>query len=117
MDTSGYVQPTASPYGQFHPSSASTVPVSRFVPDAYKYWPAASTSSAIRLDQSGAIGGFAPTPLQPQPRYQLQQYAPDSALRGIAADDKSLQETWQSYMNKVWSFFFSLLEYLVVKIY
>ena len=108
MDTTtNYVQPTATSYGQFHPSSASAVPVSHFVPDAYKYWPAASTSFAIPLEQAGAIGGFAPTSLQPQLRYQHQQYTPDSALRGIAADDRSLQETWQSYMNKVWSSVFS----------
>ncbi len=117
MDTTtGYVQPTTTSYGQSHPSSASAVPTSHFVPDAYKYWPAASTSFAIPLEQSGAIGGFAPTPLQPQPRYQHQQYSPDSALRGIAADDRSLQETWQSYMNKVWISVFPLLEYLVTEI-
>jgi len=28
-------------------------------------------------------------------------YTPESALRGIAADDRGLQETWQSFMNKV----------------
>ena len=116
MDTStNYVQPTATSYGQFHPSSASAVPVSHFVPDAYKYWPAASTSFAIPLEQSGAIGGFAPTPLQAQPRYQHQQYTPDSALRGIAADDRSLQETWQSYMNKVWSSVFPYLSIWLLK--
>jgi len=32
-----------------------------------------------------------------------QQYTPERALRGIAADDHSLQETWQSFMNKVGS--------------
>ena len=32
---------------------------------------------------------------------QQQRYTPEGALRGIAADDHSLQETWQSYMNKV----------------
>ena len=35
-------------------------------------------------------------------------YTPDAALRGIAADDPRLQETWQTYMNSVrifrWSF-------------
>ncbi|KAG6889396.1 hypothetical protein C0992_005480, partial [Termitomyces sp. T32_za158] len=34
---------------------------------------------------------------------QNQQYTPDGVLRGIAADDTSLQETWQSYMYKVGS--------------
>jgi hypothetical protein len=34
-------------------------------------------------------------------QYQHQHYTPEGALRGIAADDSSLQETWQSYMNKV----------------
>jgi hypothetical protein len=28
-------------------------------------------------------------------------YTPDAALKGIAADDRSLQETWQSYMYNV----------------
>ncbi|KAK1236247.1 hypothetical protein PQX77_000509 [Marasmius sp. AFHP31] len=30
-----------------------------------------------------------------------QQYTPEGAMRGIAADDPRLQETWQSYMQKV----------------
>jgi len=41
----------------------------------------------------------------PQPGsldYATQQYyTPEDAMRGIAADDNSLQETWQSYMNQV----------------
>ena len=32
---------------------------------------------------------------------QPHHYTPENALRGIAADDYSLQETWQSYMYKV----------------
>ena len=35
----------------------------------------------------------------------LQHYTPDGVLRGIAADDTSLQETWQSYMYKVRFFY------------
>uniref|UniRef100_A0A0W0F0V7 Zn(2)-C6 fungal-type domain-containing protein n=1 Tax=Moniliophthora roreri TaxID=221103 RepID=A0A0W0F0V7_MONRR len=36
--------------------------------------------------------------MQQQP---YQQYTPEGAMRGIAADDPRLQETWQSYMYKV----------------
>lgn len=110
MDTTiGYIQTTTS-YGQSHTSS-SAMPAPHSLPDAYKYWPAASTSFAIPHEPPGAasIGEFAmQTPLQPQPRYQHQQYTPEGALKGIAADDRSLQETWQSYMSKVWSIVFCL---------
>jgi len=32
-----------------------------------------------------------------------QQYTPEAAMQGIAAEDPRLQETWQSYMYKVGS--------------
>ncbi|KAG5652402.1 hypothetical protein H0H81_005096 [Sphagnurus paluster] len=35
--------------------------------------------------------------------YATHHYTPEGALKGIAADDSSLQETWQSYMYKVGS--------------
>jgi hypothetical protein len=38
---------------------------------------------------------------QHEHQYKHQHYTPEGALQGIAADDRSLQETWQSYMNKV----------------
>ncbi|KAF8878064.1 fungal-specific transcription factor domain-containing protein [Infundibulicybe gibba] len=37
------------------------------------------------------------------PHGYQQPYTPAAALQGIAADDRSLQETWQSYMYKVGS--------------
>ncbi|KAL0946244.1 hypothetical protein HGRIS_012501 [Hohenbuehelia grisea] len=39
----------------------------------------------------------------PQQYAPLQYYTPDNAMRGLAAEDNSLQETWQSYMNQVGS--------------
>lgn len=38
---------------------------------------------------------------QPQPQQQQQQYTPTGVLRGIAADDSRLQETWTTYMYNV----------------
>ncbi len=105
----GYASP-ASSYGQSQSSStivASTP--SAFIPETYKYWPAASTSFAMPVEQAPAVlPSFTSQPaLQPRPQYH-QHYTPDGALRGIAADDRSLQETWQSYMNKVCTIFFKL---------
>jgi len=95
--------PAYSP--QTTPFSQSPLPSSHISPiaETYKYWPAATSSFAMPVDlPSGvSISDFNPqTPLQPQPHYH--HYTPEGALRGIAADDSSLQETWQSYMNKVW---------------
>ncbi|KAF8153104.1 fungal-specific transcription factor domain-containing protein [Crassisporium funariophilum] len=85
--------PPASAYGQ---TSIPPTPVSAsYVPDTYKYWPAASSSFAMP-DQQPHTYATAPPQMQ---RHQL--YTPENALRGIAAEDHSLQETWQSYMNKV----------------
>ena len=76
------------------------------------YWPATSSSFVMPDQQptsasSGAGSGSAVTygtsttiPCMQMPRH-YQQYTPEGALRGIAADDRSLQETWQSYMSKV----------------
>ena len=51
-----------------------------------KYWPTTDQSSAAQSH----VG---------------HRYTPEGALRGIAADDYSLQETWQSYMYKVRCFY------------
>ncbi|KAF8803345.1 hypothetical protein BYT27DRAFT_7171817 [Phlegmacium glaucopus] len=89
------------------------------------YWPAASDSFAMPDQQptssapgpgsrSGAgSGGSAydntSSDLSPhmqqihERQHHHQHYTPEGALRGIAADDHSLQETWQSYMSKVGS--------------
>ncbi|KAF8909644.1 hypothetical protein CPB84DRAFT_1765097 [Gymnopilus junonius] len=96
--------PPHTSYGQ--PSSSTAVSVSTsYVPETYKYWPAAATSFAMPDQQptfAYAPGGHAPVQHYPPPQ-QHQQYTPEGALRGIAADDRSLQETWQSYMNNVGS--------------
>ncbi|KAG6909735.1 hypothetical protein DXG01_015723 [Tephrocybe rancida] len=65
--------------------------------DAYQYWAPAQTSVYMSVDQVtlGHVASGYP--------HQHQHYTPDGALRGIAADDTSLQETWQSYMYKVGS--------------
>ncbi|TFK25407.1 hypothetical protein FA15DRAFT_668474 [Coprinopsis marcescibilis] len=76
--------------------------------EGYHYWPAAPT---------GYAGGPAHQPQSPQQQQQQQQqhqqqqrypqhtyhYTPEGALRGIAAEDPRLQETWQSYMSNVGS--------------
>ncbi|KAJ3500770.1 hypothetical protein NLJ89_g9642 [Agrocybe chaxingu] len=92
---------TVAPPGTMVPSAAYGQPSgqptsSSYVPDTYKYWPAASASFAMP-DQQASSSYAAPAP------QYLQHYTPEGALRGIAADDRSLQETWQSYMNKVGS--------------
>jgi hypothetical protein len=38
---------------------------------------------------------------QQQQQQQQQGYTPTDVLRGIAADDSGLQETWTTYMNNV----------------
>ena len=105
----GYAPPPASSYGSSSTIAPSTPTV--FVPETYKYWPAASTSFAVPVEQAPAVlPGYTSQPaLQPRPQYHHQQYTPDAALRGIAADDRSLQETWQSYMNKVCNVIYFIL--------
>ena len=101
---------TSTPYLPLTPISASSSP-SSYVPQ----WSAGSYTFAMPDQQqqatsaSGVSGGgsgayaWASTPrIETTSEYQQhQQYTPEGALRGIAADDRSLQETWQSYMNKV----------------
>ena len=98
----------------------SYVPPTPISPSYIPYWSAASNSFAMPDQQatttsvistasgagSGSVYGSTSTaaaiPRTQIPEYQQhQQYTPEGALRGIAADDRSLQETWQSYMNKV----------------
>jgi hypothetical protein len=104
-----YVPPPTSTYLPPTPISATPSP-SSYVP----HWSASSYSfampdqqatSASTVSGSGSAGSvhtWASIPRKQTPEYQQhQQYTPEGALRGIAADDRSLQETWQSYMNKV----------------
>jgi hypothetical protein len=104
---------TSTTYLPPTPISTSSSP-SSYVP----HWPAGSYTFAMPDQQStsasptvsgsgsavsgsGSVYAWASTPHVQTPDYQHQQYTPEGALRGIAADDHSLQETWQSYMNKV----------------
>ena len=102
---------TSTSYLPLTPISASSSP-SSYVPQ----WTAGSYTFAVPDQQQqqatsaggGSGGGSAAYAwasthrIETTPEYQQhQQYTPDGALRGIAADDRSLQETWQSYMNKV----------------
>ncbi|PFH53475.1 hypothetical protein AMATHDRAFT_73300 [Amanita thiersii Skay4041] len=59
----------------------------------YQYWP------------NNAENVIVPGPSRHTPLNQghFRAYTPEAVLRGIAADDNSLQETWQSYMFKVGS--------------
>ncbi|KDR77286.1 hypothetical protein GALMADRAFT_96046 [Galerina marginata CBS 339.88] len=94
-----YTPPSTSygqPMGASPPAPSSNV---AYIPDSYKYWPAASTSFAMPDQQTTSGYAAAPGPVH----HQHQQYTPESALRGIAADDRSLQETWQTYMSNVGS--------------
>ena len=100
------VLPPTSTYLPSTPISA-TSSTSSYVP----HWSAGSYSFAMPDQQvtsasstvsgagSGSVYAWATVPRIQTPEYQ--QYTPEGALRGIAADDRSLQETWQSYMNKV----------------
>ena len=104
-----YVPPpsTSSTYLPPTPISASSSP-SSYVPQwsagSYTFaMPDQQATPAASSSASGSGSGYAwaNTPRIHTPEYQHQQYTPEGALRGIAADDRSLQETWQSYMNKV----------------
>ncbi|KAG6848992.1 hypothetical protein H0H93_012161 [Arthromyces matolae] len=67
----------------------------------YHYWTQPeNTYSSIGQVAHGQSGyGYQ------QQQHQAQHYTPDGALKGIAAEDTSLQETWQTYMNKVYPFY------------
>lgn len=77
------------------PGYTPGVPYAQQAQESYKYWPAASGSFAMP-DQQPAAAAYAHGG-----HLAHQHYTPEGALRGIAADDRSLQETWQSYMEKV----------------
>lgn len=107
-------QACISPVYHVPPTPVSaTSSTSSYIP----YWPAASNSFAMPNQQpisrpstsgysDGSISTAPPRMQIPEHHHQHQHYTPEGALRGIAADDRSLQETWQSYMNKVYSFVF-----------
>ena len=84
-------------------SATSSESSSSYIP----YWSAASNSFAMPDQQPTGAGYGDSTAAAAVPRMQIpdqhhhRHYTPEGALRGIAADDRSLQETWQSYMNKV----------------
>ena len=67
------------------------------------YWAAAPTGHCLNPGQIP----LARQDQNQQAVYQQHHYTPEAALKGIAADDRSLQETWQSYMYNVSSFFYS----------
>ncbi|KAG6829977.1 hypothetical protein H0H92_002782 [Tricholoma furcatifolium] len=62
--------------------------------ETYQSWAPPDAAAYGSIDQATQPHGYA-TPYQ--------QYTPDGAMRGMAADDTSLQETWQTYMYKVGS--------------
>ncbi|PPQ92184.1 hypothetical protein CVT25_008958 [Psilocybe cyanescens] len=90
------VQPQGPPAGPYIPESSP----GSYIPETYTYWPAASSSFAMP-DQRTTAAAYAVGPAHGH--HPHEQYTPENALRGIAADDRGLQETWQSYMNKVGS--------------
>jgi hypothetical protein len=94
--TAGYPLQTTPTYGQTFPQPSSHA---SSLTETYKYWPAATTSFALPIDHQQPSAPAAD--FTPQLQYRHNQYTPEGALRGIAADDTSLQETWQSYMNNV----------------
>lgn len=120
-----YTPPTTSYGGSQSQPSVSVPPTptaapTSYIPETYRYWPAASTSFAMPDQQAtgppvayASQHGYQQNQQQYKPQgnhhqqhqhqYQHQHYTPEGALRGIAADDRSLQETWQSYMNNVGS--------------
>lgn len=61
----------------------------------YRYWPATQQQSFAMANQQVDSMHYGVGPSQ-------QHYTPDGALQGIAADDRGLQETWQSFMTKVY---------------
>ncbi|KIK07112.1 hypothetical protein K443DRAFT_2598 [Laccaria amethystina LaAM-08-1] len=90
-----YTPPATSTYdSRSRASQSQAAPYRR---ESYQYWPGAPNGYAIEEQQPHGVG-----PSQQQPVYQPHQhYTPGGVLRGIAAEDSSLQETWQSYMHKV----------------
>ncbi|KAG6860918.1 hypothetical protein C0995_006042 [Termitomyces sp. Mi166 len=85
----GHTQLQEHPQQQQQPQSAHQ--------ETYQYWTPrdAPYSSIDQVTQAHGVYGHL--------QQQNQHYTPDGVLRGIAADDTSLQETWQSYMYKVGS--------------
>ncbi|KAH6903168.1 hypothetical protein BKA70DRAFT_1301768 [Coprinopsis sp. MPI-PUGE-AT-0042] len=88
-------------------TSMTQTPTSAHSPNEnyHQYWTAAP---ATAYSPSGGPGQQRYSSMhQPQhPQQQQQQqgfYSPDVSLRGIAAEDPRLQETWQSYMSNVGS--------------
>jgi hypothetical protein len=98
---STHVAPSSA-YGDAHRSTyTQPQPSASYPQETYKYWPAAPGSFTVPEQQYAApTYATAPAPTHNVP---LEHYTPENALRGIAADDRSLQETWQSYMEKVLS--------------
>lgn len=90
----------SSPVGPPGPSGQMSL-----IADTYNYWPAARTSFGMPVEHQ-SLSDIRPmpdfTPLLPVQPCDRHHYTPEGALRGIAADDMSLQETWQSYMSKVY---------------
>jgi hypothetical protein len=82
----------------------------------HQYWTAAPTT-VYNPNGGGAPQQGYPSMHQAQqhPQQQQQQhqsfYSPDASLRGIAAEDPRLQETWRSYMSNVSLSFFPEEEY------
>ncbi|KAG2007078.1 fungal specific transcription factor domain-containing protein, variant 3 [Coprinopsis cinerea AmutBmut pab1-1] len=106
---------SSSPHSQHSQHSIPQTPSSHGsdVGGYHQYWPAAPTGYAggpgpgqPRYPQQHHQQPPPPHAHQHQHAYQHQQphqayYTPEGALRGIAADDPRLQETWQSYMQNV----------------
>ncbi|KAG7442877.1 uncharacterized protein BT62DRAFT_904567 [Guyanagaster necrorhizus] len=72
--------------------------------------PETATTSAVQQQQYWTDQAMDTTADYAQPhshygmhQYRPQHYTPEGAMRGIAADDQSLQQTWQSYMYNVGS--------------
>ena len=93
--TPGYTPQTS--YVQSHSSVGLSSSQVSPVTETYRYWPAAATM-AVDQPTTLSMSDLASQTSLPQHHHR---YTPEGALRGIAADDRSLQETWQSYMNKV----------------
>ncbi|KAG6857508.1 hypothetical protein H0H87_002133 [Tephrocybe sp. NHM501043] len=92
-------QPASSSYSQDqytgHPYTSMEQQSQPPQQEAYQYW---TQHNPAYMSMNQVVQNPPPAQLP-----QHQHYTPDGALRGIAADDRSLQETWQSYMYKVGS--------------
>ncbi|KAK0484663.1 hypothetical protein IW261DRAFT_1331075 [Armillaria novae-zelandiae] len=88
------ISPSTSYSQQQYPSPETTASTSAA---QHQYWTdqAMDTTADYTQQQPASHYGMH------QQHHPQQHYTPEGAMRGIAADDQSLQQTWQSYMYNV----------------